>query len=106
MANECKSRWSQTAGGSLEDVYRDYREARDPNYTAQLQTSFGEIRISVVDDLINPGNVVPELRGDQADEPVVVRSGQMTQNECWAKFARVLVSLREREENDLALLNH
>jgi len=104
--DERKPLLSQVADGSLEDVSRNHRKARDTNHAGFLQAGVDEVRVCIVDNLVNTGNLVPKLRGEHADEPVIIRAREAAQNERWTEFPGNLVSLWKREEDDLAGANH
>jgi hypothetical protein len=62
----------------------NHRKTTDSDYTGTLQAALCEVAILFLDDLIELREVMAYLRGDHADQPVVVISRQLAYQESGA----------------------
>lgn len=106
LLDALESFWRDLAGGSQKDVFLNYRQTANPNYAGDFQPAVGKVRIIITNRFIKPRNRVTELRGNHADEPVIVCSRQFAQQESRSKFSFFQIGLGKSKQHNLACLFH
>jgi len=71
----------------LKDLSLHDRQSADSNDTCLLEPRLLEVAVPFLNQLVEPIDLLVELRGDHADQPVVVRTRSFAYQQGWAKLA-------------------
>ncbi len=91
---------------TLKDLPLHNRQPADSNNTRLFEPRLLEIAVTFLNQLIEFLNLLVELRGNHADQPVVVRPRSFAYQQSWAKFALRQICTGKSIQNDLARFFH
>jgi hypothetical protein len=72
---------------TLKDLLLHDRQSADSNDTRLLKPRLLEVTVSFLNQLVESLDLLVELRGNHADQPVVVRTRSFAYQQGWAKLA-------------------
>lgn len=88
------------------NVCCNHSKTSGANHAGRFQSTLGEVVVGLTNDLLDSGKFIAKLRGDHADQPIVMPARADAKNQSRTQLPDGLVCLWKGLDDDLTVLNH